>query len=192
MSCFVISDDDYHQGKYKMGQADHGTYGIFESDSGGIFRHSEENELRELLVNFQILSWKLRPFITMNNREASGVIIEAQKSWESERSETNSPDSIPLNGSVVLLTRNGSVLLENQEIIDQLESEIRTPVEIVERKGDTRTTFAQFFAPLDIVEIDQIFAPPEGDVELRITLRGNHEELKFPLGQLEKIAELMN
>ena len=98
----------------------------------------------------------------------------------------------PLNGSVVLLTRNGSVLLENQEIIDQLESEIRSPVEIVERKGDTRTTFAQFFAPLDIVEIDQIFAPPEGDVELRITLRGNREQLKFPLDQLEQIAELIS
>jgi SAM-dependent methyltransferase len=79
MSCFVISDDDYHQEKYRTGRNDHGTYGIFESDSGGIFRHSEENELRELLGNFRILSWKLRPFTTMNNREALGVVIEAQK-----------------------------------------------------------------------------------------------------------------
>lgn len=97
-----------------------------------------------------------------------------------------------LNGSVVLLTRNGSVLLENQEIIEQLESEIRRPIEIVERRGDTRTTLAQFFAPLDIVEIDQIFVPPEGDVELRITLRGNIEQLRFPLIQLEQIAELIS
>jgi transcription antitermination factor NusA-like protein len=96
-----------------------------------------------------------------------------------------------LNGSIVLLTRNGSVLLENQDILDRLESEIKRPIEIVERKNDTRTTFAQFFAPLDIVEIDQIFVPPEGDVELRIRLRGDPEELPFPLNQLEQIAELI-
>jgi hypothetical protein len=97
-----------------------------------------------------------------------------------------------MNGSVVLLTRNGNVLLENEEILDFLESELRQPIEIVERKGDSRTTFAQFFAPLDIVEIDQIFVPPEGDVELRITLNGNPDDLRFPLSQLEQIAELIS
>jgi SAM-dependent methyltransferase len=79
MSCFVISDDEYHQKKYREGQVNFGTYGVFESDSGGIFRHSEENELRELLDKFDILDWKPRPFTTMNKRQASGVIIEAQK-----------------------------------------------------------------------------------------------------------------
>ncbi len=97
-----------------------------------------------------------------------------------------------MNGSVVLLTRNGNVLLENQEILDYLESELRQPIEIVERKGDTRTTFSQFFAPLDIIEIDQIFVPPEGDVELRITLSGNPDDLRFPLKQLEQIAKLIS
>jgi len=79
MSCFVISDDEYHQKKYREGQVKSGTYGVFESDSGGIFRHSEENELKKLLDNFDILDWKPRPFTTMNKREALGVIIEAQK-----------------------------------------------------------------------------------------------------------------
>jgi len=79
MSCFLISGDDYHQNRYRTGQADHGTYGIFESESGGIFRHSKENGLRELLSNFHIVRWKQRPFMTMNQRKASGVIIEAQK-----------------------------------------------------------------------------------------------------------------
>ncbi|MHA2175033.1 MAG: hypothetical protein ACXAB2_05045 [Candidatus Hodarchaeales archaeon] len=97
-----------------------------------------------------------------------------------------------LNGSVVLLTRNGSVLLDNPEIMDNLENEIRRPIEIVERKRDTRTTFAQLFVPLDIVEIDQIFVPPEGDVELRITLRGSSDDLLYPLDQLEQIAELIS
>jgi transcription antitermination factor NusA-like protein len=97
-----------------------------------------------------------------------------------------------LNGSVVLLTRNGSVLLDNPEILDNLENEIRRPIEIVERKRDTRTTFAQLFNPLDIVEIDQIFVPPEGNVELRITLRGNSDDLFYSLDQLEQIAELIS
>jgi SAM-dependent methyltransferase len=79
LSCFLISGDEYHQKKYREGQIDSGIYGTFESDSGGIFRHSKENELRELLDNFHIVSWKQRPFITMNKRMASGVIIEAQK-----------------------------------------------------------------------------------------------------------------
>ena len=97
-----------------------------------------------------------------------------------------------LNGSVVPLTRNGSVLLDNPEILDNLENEIRRPIEIVERKRDTRTTFAQLFTPLDIVEIDQIFVPPEGDVELRITLRGSSDDLRYTIDQLEQIAELIS
>jgi SAM-dependent methyltransferase len=79
LSCFMISGDEYHQNKYREGQKEYGTFGIFESDSRGIFRHSRENELRELLNKFRILSWKTRPFMTMNKRPASGVIIEAQK-----------------------------------------------------------------------------------------------------------------
>lgn len=79
LSCFLISMDEYHQKKYREGQKKYGTHGIFESDSGGIFRHSEEGELRALLNNFHILEWKTRPFTTMNKRQASGVIIEAKK-----------------------------------------------------------------------------------------------------------------
>ena len=79
LSCFLISGDEYHQKKYREGRTKYGTHGIFESDSGGIFRHSQEDEYRKLLENFHILNWKTRPFQTMNRRPASGVIIEAQK-----------------------------------------------------------------------------------------------------------------
>ncbi len=97
-----------------------------------------------------------------------------------------------LNGSVVLLTRNGNKILENKELRHFIEDEIKKPIEIVERKSDTRKTFADFFAPLDILEIDQIFAPPEGDIELKITLRGDPKLLRFPLDQLKQIAELIS
>ncbi|HUU52811.1 MAG TPA: class I SAM-dependent methyltransferase [Candidatus Heimdallarchaeota archaeon] len=79
LSCFMISGDEYHQKKYREGRTKYGTHGIFESDSGGIYRHSNEKELREILHKFHILSWKQRPFITMNKRMASGVITETQK-----------------------------------------------------------------------------------------------------------------
>ncbi len=79
LSCFLISSDEYHQKKYRESQIESVTYGIFESDSGGIFRHSREDKLRELLGNFNIVSWSVRPFTTMNKREALGVIIQAQK-----------------------------------------------------------------------------------------------------------------
>lgn len=97
-----------------------------------------------------------------------------------------------LNSSIVLLTRNGKNLIENEELKYTIESEIRKPIEIVERKADTRKTFTEFFAPLDIVEIDQIFVPPEGDVELKITLKGDPELLRFPLDQLKQIAQLIS
>ena len=76
-----------------------------------------------------------------------------------------------LDDSIVLLARNGGSIIENEDLRNFIETEIRKPIEIVERKADTRKTFAEFFAPLDIVEIDQIFVPPEGDVELKIKLR---------------------
>ena len=97
-----------------------------------------------------------------------------------------------LNSSTVLLTSNGDAILENEELKYFIESEIRNPIEIVERKSDTRKTFAEFFSPLDIVEIDQIFVPPEGDIEIKITLRGDPELLRFPLEQLRQIAELIS
>ncbi|MFX1518166.1 MAG: hypothetical protein ACFFC6_17860, partial [Promethearchaeota archaeon] len=53
-----------------------------------------------------------------------------------------------LNGSIVLLTRNGNNILENEDLKHFIEDEIRKPIEIVERKSDTRKTFADFFAPL--------------------------------------------
>jgi hypothetical protein len=90
------------------------------------------------------------------------------------------------------LTRNGEVILENEELKYFIETEIRNPVEIVERKSDTRKTFAEFFSPLDIIEIDQIFVPPEGDIELKITLSGDPELLRFPLEQLRQIAQLIS
>lgn len=79
LSCFLISDDDYHRKKYRECHKEDGIYGIFESDSGGVFRHAKEEELRRLLTPFHIRSWIKRPFTTMNRRKASGVIIEAQK-----------------------------------------------------------------------------------------------------------------
>jgi hypothetical protein len=97
-----------------------------------------------------------------------------------------------LNRSIVLLTRNGYNILENQELKYFIEDEIKNSIEIVERKSDTRKTFTDFFAPLDILEIDQIFAPPEGDIELKITLRGDPKLLRYPLDQLKQIAELIS
>jgi SAM-dependent methyltransferase len=79
LSCFLISIDDYHRKKYREGRIKYGTDSVFESDSGGIFRHTRESELKKLLGNFKILSWKTCPFTTMNRRSASGVVIEAQK-----------------------------------------------------------------------------------------------------------------
>ena len=130
--------------------------------------------------------------ITHLDVEISEAFAQIELQYTKQLQDVTFERSHQLNGSVAILTRNGSVLLDNPEILEQLETKLKRPVEIVERKGDTRTTFALFFAPLDIVEIDQIFVPPEGDIEIRITLRGNPDEMRFSVSQSEQIARLIS
>lgn len=124
--------------------------------------------------------------------DVSKVFAKAEQRFPKQLQNVTLDRAHRLNGSIVLLTRNGNNILENEELKHFIEDEIKKPIEIIERKSDTRKTFADFFAPLDILEIDQIFAPPEGDIELKITLRGDPELLRFPLDQLKQIAELIS
>ncbi len=130
--------------------------------------------------------------ITNLDVEISQAFAKIELQYAKQLQDVTFERAHQLNGSVALLTRNGSVLLENPEILERIENELRRPIEIVERRGDTRTTFALFFAPLDIVEIDQIFVPPEGDIEIRITLRGNPDQMRFSVEQSEQIARLIS
>jgi transcription antitermination factor NusA-like protein len=130
--------------------------------------------------------------ITHLDVEISEAFAKIELQYAKQLQDVTFERAHQLNGYVALLTRNGSVLLENPEILERIENELRRPIEIVERRGDTRTTFALFFAPLDIVEIDQIFVPPEGDIEIRITLRGNPDQLRFSVEQSEQIARLIS
>lgn len=78
-SCFLISPDPYHQQKYREGRNRFDKDGTFESDSGGLYRHSHEAEIRKHLGNFHVLSWTRKTFITQNRREALGLIFEGRK-----------------------------------------------------------------------------------------------------------------
>jgi len=130
--------------------------------------------------------------ITQLDVDVSIAFAKAEQRFPKQLQNVTLDRAQQLNGSIVLLTRNGYNILENEEIRHFIEDEIKKPIEIVERKSDTRKTFADFFAPLDILEIDQIFAPPEGDIELKITLRGDPALLRFPLDQLKQIAEMIS
>lgn len=130
--------------------------------------------------------------ITQLEVEVSKAFASAEQKFPKQLQNVTLDRAHRINGSIVLLTRNGESILENEAIIRFIESEIKNPIEIVERKADTRKTFADFFAPLDILEIDQIYAPPEGDIELKITLQGDPKLLRFPLDQLKQIAELIS
>jgi len=78
-SCFLVSPEPYRQRKYRQGRTRFGTDGTFESDSGGIYRHSREADLRKLLDHFDILSWEQERFTTQNQRKALGLVFEARK-----------------------------------------------------------------------------------------------------------------
>lgn len=130
--------------------------------------------------------------ITQLDVDVSKAFAKAEQRFPKQLQSVILDRSHRLDDSIVLLAQNGKAILDNPVIKEFIESEIRNPIEIIERKADTRRTFTDFFSPLDIVEIDQIFAPPEGDVELKITLRGNLEAHRFPLDQLRQIAELIS
>ena len=123
--------------------------------------------------------------------EVSKVFAKAEQRYLKQLQNVTLDRAHQMNESIVLLTRNGGVITQNAEINQFIESEIRAPIEVIERKADTRKTFADLFHPLDIVEIDQIYVPPDGDVELKITLKGNPEGLRFSIGQLRQIAEII-
>ena len=78
-SCFLLSPDPYHQRKYRQGRTRFGVDGAFESDSGGIYRHSRAADLQRLLDHFDILHWKRETFTTQNQRQAQGLVFEAMK-----------------------------------------------------------------------------------------------------------------
>jgi hypothetical protein len=96
------------------------------------------------------------------------------------------------NGTIVLLIRNGNNIEDNQDIKMFLEDQISSQIEIVELGSGQRAAFTHFFAPLEILKIDQLFVPPEGDIELKITLRGDPTNLRFPREQSEQIAGLIS
>ncbi|MFW9777936.1 MAG: hypothetical protein ACFFE8_03700 [Candidatus Heimdallarchaeota archaeon] len=94
--------------------------------------------------------------------------------------------------TIVLLIRNGANIQNNKDIKAFLEDQINSQIEIVELGSGQRSAFAHFFAPLEILEIDQLFVPPDGDIELKITLKGDPTNLRFPIEQSEQIASLIS
>ncbi len=64
----------YYKEKYRRGMKEFGKYGIFRSDSGGIFRHTTEEEIHYLLSGFEIKIFKRQPFTTMHGNRAEGFV----------------------------------------------------------------------------------------------------------------------
>ena len=130
--------------------------------------------------------------ITELDVQISKVFAKAEQRFPKQLQNVTLDRAHRLNGSIVLLTRNGIKILENSDLKRFIETEMKSKIEIVERKADSRKTFTDFFSPLDVVGIDQIFVPPEGDIELKITLRGDPNLLRYSLDQLKQIAELIS
>jgi len=130
--------------------------------------------------------------ITQLDVDVSKAFAKAELKFPKQLQHVTLDRAHQLDGSIVLLTKNGKDILANEELKNFIESEIKMTLEIVERKSDTRKTYADFFTPLEILEIDQIFVPPDGDVELKITLRGDPQSHRFTKDQLKQIAQLIS
>ncbi|MCD6454862.1 MAG: class I SAM-dependent methyltransferase [Candidatus Aminicenantes bacterium] len=79
VSAFAINR--YYKEKYEAGIKEFGKYGIFRSNSGGIFRHVSEKEIKELIsgAGFKIIKFQKLPFTTMHGNPAEGFVITARK-----------------------------------------------------------------------------------------------------------------
>ncbi|MFB7632368.1 class I SAM-dependent methyltransferase [Streptomyces sp. NPDC056149] len=81
LSDVPVQDDPFHRAQYRRCARRYGTYGVFDTDDGGVFRHHPPRWLRELLraAGFAVLRelWGTAP--TMDGRTAERVQIMARR-----------------------------------------------------------------------------------------------------------------
>jgi len=79
LSAFAVNK--HYAEKYRKGLEEFGIYGVFRSSHGGVFRHTTEEELRDLFVRagFKILRMKRMPFTTMHGNRAEGFVALGEK-----------------------------------------------------------------------------------------------------------------
>lgn len=79
---FLITPNPRNKARYSKYEKKYNHYGIFELPEGGIFRHYTQEEISELLKDFEILMSDTEVFTTMNGNLTNGIFCVAKKSKE--------------------------------------------------------------------------------------------------------------
>ncbi|ANZ19418.1 type 11 methyltransferase [Streptomyces noursei ATCC 11455] len=76
-----LQDDGFHVGQYERFAARYGTYGVFETEDGGVFRHHPPEWLRGLLreAGFAVLRERRTVVPTLDGRTAERLQIMARR-----------------------------------------------------------------------------------------------------------------
>ncbi|SMF06484.1 class I SAM-dependent methyltransferase [Desulfovibrio gilichinskyi] len=76
---FLLNTDERNIERYNRCQKQHGTYGIFEIEGGGILRHFSEERIKELLGSFDELEHEKVVYTTMNGNRSNGFYYIGRK-----------------------------------------------------------------------------------------------------------------
>ncbi len=76
---FLLNTDKRNIERYNRFQKQHGTYGIFEIDGGGILRHFSGERVKQLLSSFKELEQEKVVYTTMNGNRSNGFYYIGRK-----------------------------------------------------------------------------------------------------------------
>ncbi|MEV0372719.1 class I SAM-dependent methyltransferase [Streptomyces sp. NPDC050636] len=81
LSDVPLQDDAYHQELYGRFAQQHGTYGVFETPDGGVFRHHAPERLRGLVreAGFSVVRERVGSVATLDGRTAERLQIIARR-----------------------------------------------------------------------------------------------------------------
>jgi SAM-dependent methyltransferase len=79
LSDYRLQTDDRYLGRYRAGAAQHGIYGVWDREDGGVFRHHDDARLTELLVGFERGAERDIPTRTLSGASAVATQILARR-----------------------------------------------------------------------------------------------------------------
>ena len=69
---FLLNSDERNVARYKKYEKQYGTYGVFELPEGAVCRHHDEEWIRKLLGDFEVIEYDHLTFTTMNGHKSNG------------------------------------------------------------------------------------------------------------------------
>lgn len=76
---FLLNSDERNIERYQKYEKKYGTYGIFELPEGAVLRHHSKEWIKELLSDFQCISYQPLTFTTMNGHKSNGFYYFGKK-----------------------------------------------------------------------------------------------------------------